>query len=340
MKYIAIFLLALLFVSSYAKEGEVFKIPIPRELKNDNGYKEAAQIVGGIIFGALKSYNNIDGCFNDATGIFQDFTNAYISLKAENARGVEDGLIHIGRALLKIPNAVSSCKDIAGVITTLRNAAVKFSNPTLLVVTVGKNIIWHSVSIFKQVRGAVEYYRQQNWFQFGVNIGAIIDMVFLKNENYKEGLGSSGSEFLNGFAHGVSPDAYADVSKCIKDVSPITWNRIEKDIKDISWHHVERSVKDIEDIGKIFVSMLKDCKSGSVKVKNLITKLSEAFSAGGFIRAALAILKNPLDFVKRANAIVNDFKGHKYFAAGDETGSFVGKVLNLRAISVVELLKE
>lgn len=341
MKYIVLFLLAIILANAYGETAQTVPIPIPnRHLEDDNGLKEAAQIVGGIIYGALKSYNSIEECFNDSKNILQDFTNAYISLKAESVRGVEDGLVHIGRALLKVPDAIGHCKDVAGIINTLKNAAVKFSNPTLLTVTVGKNIVWHSVSIFKQVRSAIEAYKHQNWFSFGVNIGSIIDMVFLKNKFYRENLGSSGSEFIHGFAHGVSPSTYTDVSKCIHDVSPTVWKRLENDIKDLNWKHIERSIKDIEDIGKVFVGVLKDCKSGSAKVAQLLSKLSTAFTARHFIEAALKIVTNPLKFAQKIERTQKDFKNHKYYAAGDEIGDFVGGVLHLKAESVEEMLKE
>lgn len=341
MKYIALLLLALLVAGSYGVA--VPTAPMPKtqiDRIDDNGVVEAIEVVGGFLVGAFAAHSSIKECFDDAQGIFQDFQNAYASLRSQNQKGVEDGFVHIGRALLKVPNAVKDCKFAGDILNKVRSVATKFSNPVLLVVTVGKNIIWHSVSIFREVKSAIAAYEHQEWFSFGMAIGGIADMVLLRNTHYQDQLKSSGSEFLNGFAHGVDPQDYNDVATCIHDLSATTWNRIEKDIKDLSWKHISRSVKDIEDIGKVFVAAIKDCKTGGQAVANLVYKLSTAFTAGNFIEAALNIVKNPIKFVQLIEKTVKDFGGHRYFAAGEDIGTFVGEVLHLRLVTVEDLVRE
>lgn len=341
MKCIAFLLLAILVAGSYGVAVPTAPIPqIPSDRIDDNGVKEAVEVVGGFLIGAFAAHSSIKECFDDAQGIFQDFQNAYVSLRSQNQKGVEDGFVHIGRALLKVPNAIKDCKFTGDILNKVRSVAVKFSNPTLLVVTVGKNIIWHSVSIFREVKSAISAYEHQEWFSFGMAVGSIADMVLLRNTHYTENLKSNGSEFLNGFAHGVDPRDYNDVATCIHDLSPTTWNRIEKDIKDLDWKHISRSVKDIEDIGKVFLTAIKDCKTGGKAVANLIYKLSTAFTTSNFIEAALKIITNPLKFAQLVEKTVKDFKGNRYFAAGEDIGTFVGEALNLRVVPVEDLIKE
>jgi hypothetical protein len=328
MKLIAILLLALVIAGAYGEA--VPALAVPNTIKEDNGIKEVVEIVGGVLVGAFSAHSSIKDCFDDTKGIFQDFQNAYFHLKSGGQSNVEDGLVNIGRALLKVPDAIQHCKFATDIVNKIRSVAIKFSNPTVLVVTVGKNILWHSISIYKEVKTAIAAYDHDEWFSFGMSIGVIADMVFLRNPKFRDNLNSSGSEFMNGFAHGVSPSTYDDVSKCIGDVSPATWDRLKKDINDLDWKHIERSINDIQDIGKVFVGILNDCKGGSTKVAELAAKLAAAFSTGGFIKAALKIITNPFWFEKKVEQIHKDFKANHFYAAGDDVGDFVGTALSLR----------
>lgn len=341
MKIISLLLLALLTTFTYSQE--ISMVPAPADVirsPQDNGVTEVLEVLGGILVGAFKSTYTVEECYNDSVEIFSDFRNAYIGLKEQTFDGVETGLVHIGRALLKMPDAMKDCKDLGAIITQIRKMAVTFSNPTVLTVTVGKNIIWHSVSIYREVKTAIGAYQHDEWFSFGVSIGSIMEMVILKNPKFVQNVNSDGTEFLMGFAHGVDPAAYTDLSQCIHTVSKDNVEKIKNYIKGLSWKHLKRSVENIEKIAKIFLSTVKSCKSGSKEVEKLIGKLTHVFNAGTFVKAALKIISNPLKFAKMVEHIHKDMKKHKYFAAGDETGKFVGKVLGLRAFHVEELLKE
>lgn len=329
MKLIAIVLLALVVAGAYGEA--VPTLAVPNTIKEDNGIKEAIEIVGGVIVGAFAAHSSIKDCFDDTKGIFQDFQNAYYNLRSDGQSNIENGLINIGRALLKVPDAIEHCKFAGDIVKKIRSVAIKFSNPTVLVVTVGKNILWHSISIYKEVKSAIASYDHQEWFSFGMSIGVIADMVFLKNPRFRDNLESSGSEFMHGFAHGVSPSTYDDVAKCIDDVSPATWDRLKKDIDDLDWKHIDRSVNDIQDIGKIFVGILQDCKGGSAKVAELAAKLASAFTTGGFIKAAIKIITNPFWFEKKVEQIHKDFKANHFYAAGEDVGDFVGTALSLKS---------
>jgi hypothetical protein len=341
MKFIGVFLLALLFAGAY---GQAAFDDTPIKIYNpaDNGWKEAVEIIGGILIGSFEESSSIKTCFDDAQSMFYDFQNAYTQLKRGKHANVEDGIVHIGRALLKFPNAMKDCKFTTDIITKIESLSVRFSNPTLLVVTVGKNILWHSVSIYKEVRAMISAYEDEKWFNFGLEIGRIVDLVFLRNPFYKQNevernLGNTGTEFLDGFAHGVSPGTYSDVVQCIHEVSSDTFSRIKKDVKDINWKHLERSIKDIQDIGEIFVGILKDCKTGSKSVQALALKLGEAFTTAGFIKAAIKIAGHPMKFEKMVSKIHSDFKKNHYFAAGEDIGEFVGVALSIRA-SIIDML--
>lgn len=349
MKVTFILLLALLFSSTFANEEVSEGLPefddSLLEEVDENGVKVVAEIIAGTVVGAIKHHTSIQSCFHDTKGMLKDFSSAVSSFKNHSKKGIVGGLKHVGGALKKLPDAIKHCKLSSQIKSMFKKAATRFSEPEILVVIIGKNIIWHHKAIHNEINGMRSAYAHKKWFKFGEELGKMIDTVVLSlseelPEGVQEDLENTGSDFIKGFAHGVSPSAYGDVSKCIHDVSKTTWNRIEKDVKDLSWKHIERSVKDIEDIGKVFVGIVKDCKTGSKAVKTLVDKLSHAFTGKNFINAAINIIKHPLKFAQKVERTQKDFKSHKFYAAGDEIGSFVGEVLHLRFSNVEELLKE
>jgi hypothetical protein len=353
MKKGALFLLVILLVSSFAKE--VPTLPIPQEVEEIQGVenvestRDVFRLIGGILWGAFRRQNSIESCVNDSVSLIQNVNAALGMFKQDTNSGVRQGLVYVGNALELIPNAIRNCKDVGGIIQTITNAVARFKNPMLLVVNAGRNILWHHVDIIGDVRLIIRSLEAnpRDYFNVGVGIGGIIEVVFIRNPRFEgditeKPLQNDGSDFLKGFAHGVSPNTYNDVKTCIDDVSPATWNRIENDIKGLSWKHVKQSIENINDIGKVFEGVLKDCKSSSAAVQHLISQLSHAFDASNFIDAALEIVKHPIKFEEKINRTTKDFKNHKYYAGGDEIRDFVGDVLKLKEEEAIvkTLLKE
>jgi len=338
MKVLAIFLLCLLAASASVEVQEASPV-LAIDVTDENGVKEVATIVGGILAGAFTHHTSILQCYRDSKSLFTHFTSAFNNLRKETFSGVKAGLVSLGTAFHTIPDTIKDCKDVANILKKLRSLAVYFSNPSLLAVHAGKNIIWHARSIYKEVKAIVYAYQHQNWFSFGLNIGIIVDMVFLKNPAFAQQLGNDGMDFFEGFAHGLNPTFYNDMQQCIHDVSPQSLERILADIKDLDWKHIERSVKDIEDITQLFIATVKDCKTSSQDFANFLERLTHVLDIGNFIEAALKIITNPLKFFRMVENIQGDISKHDFFDAGDIIGDFVGDVLKLHSSAVQELIK-
>lgn len=338
MKVLAILLLCLLAASASVEVQEVSPVLAIHET-DENGVKEVATIVGGILVGAFTHHTSILQCYRDSKSLFTHFTSAFNSLRKETLPGVKAGLVSLGQAFKDIPTAIKDCKDVANIIKKLRNLAVYFSNPSLLAVNAGKNIIWHARSIYKEVKAIVYAYQHKNWFSFGLNIGIIVDMVFLSNPKFAQQLGNEGMDFFEGFAHGLNPTFYDDMQQCIHDVSPQSLERIINDIKDLDWKHIDRSVHDIQDIVQLFIATVKDCQTSSQDFANFLERLTHALDIGNFTEAALKIITNPLKFFRMVQNIQGDVSKHDFFDAGDIIGDFVGDVLKLHSTAVEELIK-
>ena len=156
-------------------------------------------------------------------------------------------------------------------------------------------------------------------------------MVFLSSSRFINNVASEGTDFLDGFAHGLNPKYYDDAKQCISDVDPETIERIKHDSEDLDWKDIKHSLEDFEDLVEVFVSIVKDCETTSQDFEEFLDRLLHAFNPANFIEAALKIIENPLKFVRMIENIEADVKQDDYYDAGDIVGDFVGEVLKLHS---------
>ena len=342
MKLLGILLLCILSMSAAQRmTSNLALLGLKQYEDEENDVKAAMEIVGGVFVGAFASYTSIKSCFDDTKGIFTDFKNSFSALKTGTQDSVTDGMIHIGRAMLKIPDAVKDCKDVGNIVNKIKALATKFSNPSLLVVIVGKNILWHSISIYQEVNQAIDHFQKEKWFNFGVSVGVIIDLVFLQMEkNRQHILKTSGSEFMQGFSYGASPFAYMELEECLGDLENDVLERISVDIADLDLDNIEQSIADIRDMTTEFAEVIKDCDTDNEEVKILEEKISKALESDHFVKIAMKIIKSPEDFGKIIEEIDDTFEKYHFFATGNVIGDFVSKVINAKELSSKRVVKE
>jgi len=319
------------------------------ELDEVNKAKAATEAVAGIIAGAFGHHLSILHCYHDSKYVASHFSAVYHGFRKGHKAGVKSGLTNIGRIMHSIPGLIKHCKGVSKIIPTIRRMAVIFSNPTLLEVHVGKNIIFHGKSIYHHVKSTVSNYKKHHWFSFGVQVGITLDLVLFKAQQvtdaqveaeFGNALESDGIDFMEGFTHGLNPAVYEDAKVCFQDIQQDTVDKIVADINDLDWKHMERSVGDIQDIMNIVVGVIKDCKTGSQSLQDFVQRLLHAMDTMNFIEAALSIIENPLKFYRMVESIKKDVKDHDFFDAGDITGDFVGDVLRLHMVSMASAMKE
>lgn len=116
MKVFTILLLGLLALATAKEMTPASSLMGLTEYNQENDVKNALEVVAGILVGAFNSHTSIKACYEDSMSIFDNFRNAYIALRQGSQSGVFDGLIHIGKALQKMPDAFKNCKDLGTVV--------------------------------------------------------------------------------------------------------------------------------------------------------------------------------------------------------------------------------
>merc|ERR1712195_354967 len=131
-------------ISAQKALGEKKDIPV--------AIKEVAEVVTGILIGALKAegLNSIENCIQDGEHLFSD-----------------------------IKSAVSDCKGIVADFEKLATMAAVYSNPWSFTYHVGKDLIVNGVRIFKDTEASVTNYEAGKFEAMGENIGDALAELLL-----------------------------------------------------------------------------------------------------------------------------------------------------------------
>merc|ERR1712070_820034 len=99
--------------------------------KESVNVKEVAEIVEGILVGALKAegLTSLDQCIKDAETVYDDVKDGIALLKKGDAADELAGLKKIGAGVVEIKSAVSDCKGIVADFETLGKMAAVYSTP-------------------------------------------------------------------------------------------------------------------------------------------------------------------------------------------------------------------
>lgn len=143
--------------------------------------KEVAQIVEGILIGALKAegLTSIQDCIKDSEIIYSDVKDGIALLKKGDAADELAGLKKIGSGVVEIKSALSDCEGIVADFTTLGKMAAVFSNPWSFAYHVGKDLIVNGVTIFHDTESAITNYEASKFEAMGENIGEALSKMLI-----------------------------------------------------------------------------------------------------------------------------------------------------------------
>lgn len=157
--------------------------------------KEVAEVVEGILIGALKAegLTSIEDCIKDGETIFSDVKDGIALLKKGDAADELAGLKKIGAGVVEIKQAVSDCKGIVADFETLGKMAAVYSNPWSFAYHVGKDLIVNGVTIFHDTESSITNYEAGKFEAMGENIGDALAKLLVggavkSQEQYQEKL--------------------------------------------------------------------------------------------------------------------------------------------------------
>lgn len=145
---------------------------------------EAEQLIKGIIEGAFVDVEvDIAGCIVDGELIFEDMEHAIddfaLAVINKDKTKLVEALNYIGDIVSRLPEELKECKDAEAIIGDVERIVAELLNPEALIIDVGEKIIWHGVSIYKDVSGSVTDFHEDRFEDAGKKIGDIIKIVLV-----------------------------------------------------------------------------------------------------------------------------------------------------------------
>jgi len=142
-------------------------------------------IVEGILMGALdaEGFTDITHCIQDGETLFTDAELAYKDFNAGGAENVIKGIEEIADMLKVVEAGMSDCSQLKEDWAKLSAMAAIFANPTSFAYHVGKDLLLNGKDIYHEINTAIGDYKEQNWEQFGYNVGEAAAKVILGEES-------------------------------------------------------------------------------------------------------------------------------------------------------------
>jgi len=143
--------------------------------------KEIAQIVEGILIGALKAegLDNIENCIKDGETIYSDVKDGIALLEKGDAADELAGLKKIGAGVVEIKSAVSDCEGIVADFGTLAKMAAVYSNPWSFAYHIGKDLLVNGVSIYHDTEDSITNYHAGKYEAMGEDIGEALAKLLI-----------------------------------------------------------------------------------------------------------------------------------------------------------------
>jgi len=143
--------------------------------------KEAGYVVAGIVEGFIGA-PDVQACIQKTVTTLDGVEEAIKDLEKKTAGDVLKGLKLLAEALKEVPAEMKACKAVEADVEEIINALKTMASPTSFVSHVGKDLIVNGADIFHEVHTAVDDYKTQKWFDFGVQVGTALHKLIIGAE--------------------------------------------------------------------------------------------------------------------------------------------------------------
>jgi hypothetical protein len=144
-----------------------------------SGWPPAAQMIAGIVYGSLgKLPNDLNTCLTDAEQLYTDVSNTFNNWQwTMNVGVLVPELEELYNDVQDVLNTIKACNTVLTDASNDVRAVIKViegtTGPIGWILEAGE-IALNSVNIYQDINGAIDNFNNQNYFDSGYNIGAII----------------------------------------------------------------------------------------------------------------------------------------------------------------------
>jgi hypothetical protein len=190
--------------------------------------KEIAEIGGGVFVGFIEGgdFGDLSTCVQDLETVEHTAATAIADFKAGDLSDVVAGIKELGSLVGELKTALTDCKSIGeDDWKKILNAVELMTHPISFAYHVAKDILVNGIQIFHDVEDAKTNWDNQSYFNFGENVGDILEKILVGQVENEEpvttfvGISMSQvAEIVNGVLMGALKAEHADdLVTCLKD---------------------------------------------------------------------------------------------------------------------------
>jgi len=136
-------------------------------------------MIAGIVYGSLGNLpTDLNNCLNNAEHLYGDVETTFNNWQWEFSVSVMlPELEELFTDVQDVLNTIKACNPVLTDASSEVRAVLKIvqgaSGPIGWLIEAGE-VAWHSVNVYQDINAAIDNFNNQNYFDSGYNIGAII----------------------------------------------------------------------------------------------------------------------------------------------------------------------
>ena len=133
-------------------------------------------LIGGLIMGLIEKddLSLIKACLKDAQAIDEKLTEAVTDFLKKDITDIIAGVEVVGEVLVELPKDLSECQGMKDDVTRIEKWAAIFSQPTVLLPTISKNLLFHYAQVMKDASNIESDIAADKMYDAGENIADLL----------------------------------------------------------------------------------------------------------------------------------------------------------------------
>jgi len=292
----------------------------------------------GIIEGisSVKGWSAITSCISNYEGITTGFSDAFATFQPNNSDTITPAAIKLGKALQKLPQAVSSCNNSIQISQNLVKTISSFASLKDYIRIVGNNIATYHVDVVKESYQAMMQYSQGRLKEFGNQVGQALAQVFLNGTSKTplEPSDNSTSPYLlitQGVLEGIDAGlSWNQIKPCIQETGD-SYDNLNTAFQYFQAGDPTSIIQGLAALGKALESIpaaVTDCTGSYTKTATLVNAIAALQDTTTYLNiVGKNVILNGIDIYDALSTTIEAFNAGAWKDLGTNAGIASSKLL-------------
>ena len=143
---------------------------------------DVEQFVAGVIYGLIQKndFADIKTCLANAETIGKEAEEAIVDFSKLSEQGIIDGAEVVFHIVEELPQDLKNCKNMAVDMERIARWTARFASPTVLILTITKNVALRLVGLIKDAKKVVHDWDVKDYYNTGDDVADILVKILGK----------------------------------------------------------------------------------------------------------------------------------------------------------------